>query len=68
MKKLIYATCSILPEENENVIEQFLKETNDAIDITIDARWGEKQKHGRQVLTGQSQMDGFFYAALKRKG
>ena len=65
--KLVYATCSVLPEENERVIEQFLTETNDAKEITIESRWGEKQKHGRQVLTGQNQMDGFYYAVFEKK-
>ena len=65
--KLVYATCSVLPEENESVIAEFLKETSDAQEITIDAHWGEKQKHGRQVLTGQNQMDGFYYAVFEKK-
>ncbi len=64
--KLVYATCSILSEENEQVIEKFLEETNDVSEFPIEARWGEKQNHGRQVLTGQNQMDGFYYVVLEK--
>ncbi len=47
--------------------EQFLKETNDASESPIEARWGEKQKHDRQVLTDQNRMDGFYYVVLENK-
>ncbi len=59
IKELIYATCPTLPEENFHVIKLFLKETDDAKEILIDVRWGEKQKHGRKISPDQNQMDGF---------
>lgn len=64
--KLLYATCSVLPEENEQVIEAFLKKTPDAKAIPIIADWGIIQQFGRQILPGQYNMDGFYYALLEK--
>jgi 16S rRNA (cytosine967-C5)-methyltransferase len=60
---LLYATCSILPEENHQQVTQFLARTADAkLDMTFtnDA----PDMPGRQILPGQKQMDGFYYARL----
>jgi len=53
---LLYATCSILKSENEAQVEQFLARTSDAKML---ADW-------QQILPGQNDMDGFFYAPLKK--
>lgn len=63
---LIYATCSVLPQENKEVIKQFLAANKDAQEIIIDAEWGVKTEFGRQVFAGQDQMDGFYYAKVKK--
>lgn len=63
---LVYATCSIFPAENQDVIAKFLADTDDAEEVPIDASWGILQHHGRQVLPGMEQMDGFYYAVLKK--
>lgn len=65
---LLYATCSILKEENEQQIASFLGRHPDATEVPIEADWGEKRPHGRQILTGQQQMDGFYYAKLRKAG
>ena len=65
---LLYATCSILKEENEQQIASFLARHPDAEEVTIEADWGEQRPHGRQILTGQQQMDGFYYAKLRKAG
>jgi 16S rRNA (cytosine967-C5)-methyltransferase len=59
---LIYATCSILPQENEQVIAEFLKHHPDAKIIPIDAAWGHKAHYGRYCLPPET--DGFYYAKL----
>jgi 16S rRNA (cytosine967-C5)-methyltransferase len=65
---LLYATCSILKQENEEQITVFLKNHTDAVELPITADWGIKTKCGRQVLTGDAGMDGFYYARLVKKG
>ena len=63
---LVYATCSILPDENENQIARFLDSCNDAQEQNIDVEWGRKVSHGRQILPGEHGMDGFYYACLRK--
>ena len=63
---MLYATCSILKQENEQQIDVFLNEHPDAIEIPIDAEWGFAVSHGRQILPGESAMDGFYYALIKK--
>ncbi len=64
---LVYVTCSILKKENSNLIEEFLTNNNDCLLKPIDAQWGKDTGYGRQILTGQDNMDGFFYACLEKK-
>ena len=65
--KLLYVTCSIFKNENENQIELFLQQQNDASEIMIDADWGVERPHGRQIFPGDNNMDGFYYALLEKK-
>ena len=65
--RLLYATCSILPRENVRQMEWFCEQQVDALAITIQADWGIQQSVGRQVLSGQSNMDGFYYALLQKQ-
>lgn len=62
--RLVYATCSILKAENAEVIEAFLSNQADASEAPIDAEWGRRLSHGRQILPGEEGMDGFYYAVL----
>jgi 16S rRNA (cytosine967-C5)-methyltransferase len=65
--KLLYATCSILPEENEKQIATFVEQTENAIIQTIEAKWGRALRYGRQIFPNESAMDGFYYALIKKK-
>jgi 16S rRNA (cytosine967-C5)-methyltransferase len=61
---LLYATCSVLKQENEHQIHNFLATHSDALELPIVADWGLATTHGRQILTGMAAMDGFYYARL----
>jgi 16S rRNA (cytosine967-C5)-methyltransferase len=65
---LLYATCSVLPDENDKQISNFLAAHPDAEEQQIDADWGHSCRHGRQILPGEDGMDGFFYAHLRHRG
>ncbi|MCP4334312.1 MAG: 16S rRNA (cytosine(967)-C(5))-methyltransferase RsmB [Gammaproteobacteria bacterium] len=65
--KMLYSTCSVFKDENEAQVAGFLGRHADAIEIILPrADWGEARPHGRQVLTGSDNMDGFYYALLSR--
>ncbi|WP_447529742.1 16S rRNA (cytosine(967)-C(5))-methyltransferase RsmB [Vreelandella sp. TE19] len=65
---LLYATCSVLPQENAQQIEAFISRTPDARATTpSDVAWGETSGHGRQLFSQQSSHDGFFYARLEKR-
>jgi 16S rRNA (cytosine967-C5)-methyltransferase len=63
----LYVTCSVLKEENEINMEKFLSTHRDAEEEKILAAWGTERPVGRQILPGMHQMDGFYYAKIKRK-
>lgn len=63
---LLYATCSILSEENSQQIASFVADHADAEEITIKANWGQACTYGRQILPGESNMDGFYYVCLTK--
>lgn len=65
--RLIYATCSILPEENSNQIASFIDRTPDACYQEIEAEWGLACNFGRQIFPGENTMDGFYYALMVKQ-
>jgi len=64
--KLLYATCSIFPQENSRIIERFLKQESSASYNNIEANWGIETGFGRQLFPQESGHDGFFYACLTK--
>lgn len=64
---LVYVTCSILKQENSELIKQFVDANRDCHLKQIDVDWGIETGYGRQILPGQENMDGFFYACLEKK-
>jgi 16S rRNA (cytosine967-C5)-methyltransferase len=64
--KLVYVTCSVMPEENAGRIAQFLAAHEDARVLPVAPGWGLEQEIGRQILPGAEGMDGFFYAIVQK--
>jgi 16S rRNA (cytosine967-C5)-methyltransferase len=71
--RLVYATCSLLPEENAQVIHDFLADEPDAQDLgwpkdVLQPAASISLDVGVQLLPGSdADHDGFYYACLGRK-
>lgn len=63
--RLLYVTCSVLRAENTQVVEAFLASETSARSRTLNVKWGIKDGPGRQILTGEAGMDGFYYSCLE---
>jgi 16S rRNA (cytosine967-C5)-methyltransferase len=63
---LLYATCSVLNEENSQVVSRFLSEQKDARLSNILGDWGESTDFGRQLLPSAQGSDGLFYSLLTK--
>ena len=77
---LLYCTCSLFQEENDNVVQQFLAQTEDAMHQPITAPLGQSTGYGWQLLPQPGvpedvaarpnpchQIDGFYYSLLSKK-
>lgn len=65
--KLLYVTCSVFQRENARQLGAFLQGRDDAAALPLAADWGLSAGPGRQVLTGEGGMDGFYYACLQKR-
>ncbi|MDN3653051.1 16S rRNA (cytosine(967)-C(5))-methyltransferase RsmB [Thalassotalea ponticola] len=63
---LLYATCSILPEENSKQIQRFVDNNQDAIWLDISRSTDTTLADDWQILPGEQSMDGFYYAKLQK--
>lgn len=66
--KLVYATCSVLNQENDAQIERFTNNHSGANPVELDTVWGFRTTYGRQTLPGYDDTDGFYYAMLEKTG
>ena len=70
--RLLYATCSTLAAENDDVVSQFLANQDDAVEDDVlpnnNIRDLMRRKAcGYQILPGTAGLDGFYYACLEKK-
>lgn len=69
--RLVYATCSILREENEDQVQKFL-EVNEGFELVPAAEWAEgvdfpeSEKGMVRLSPAKNNTDGFFMAVLKK--
>lgn len=63
---LLYATCSIMKHENQEIIASFLEHYTEAALIPIDLNIGQSTNFGHQFFPAQNGPDGFFYALLRK--
>ncbi|WP_262368416.1 16S rRNA (cytosine(967)-C(5))-methyltransferase RsmB [Marinomonas sp. IMCC 4694] len=70
---MLYVTCSLMPEENEQQIQRFLARQNDAQEILLNTlapelaiEWGTPVSHGRQLFPTLESHDGFYYCLLQK--
>src|ERR1019366_10199245 len=68
--RLIYATCSVLREENDAVVERFLRERPDFVVMPLKEIWGKARAAALgdetflRLLPHVHDTDGFFAAVL----
>ena len=56
----------MLRDENDAVVAGLLAQAADAQLAPIVANWGHATACGRQILPGEDDMDGFYYARLRK--
>lgn len=64
--KLVYSTCSVLPQENQQQINEFLLHHKDARHGEISIKNGLHLKYGHQLLPELNGPDGFYFCILEK--
>jgi 16S rRNA (cytosine967-C5)-methyltransferase len=64
--ELLYSTCSILPQENELVVSDFVNEREDLVVLPVDIAEGIALTIGRQLFPTIDGHDGFYIARLRK--
>lgn len=65
--RLVYATCSVLRAENDQVIAEHRRRHADAVAIRPRLPVGRRAGDGIQITPGERDMDGFFYSCLHKR-
>jgi 16S rRNA (cytosine967-C5)-methyltransferase len=65
--KLLYVTCSVLPSENDDILAAFHADRTDCAIVPLAVEWGRATGHGRQILSGENGMDGFYFGLLQKR-
>lgn len=64
---MVYTTCSILKQENEQQIMGFLAQHPEALEIEPITAPAKRRTVGYQRLPGDNELDGFYYACLQHR-
>ena len=64
---LLYCTCSILAEENDQVVESFLEAQADARPVGVQLPTGTATRLGWQMLPTEPATDGFYLAQIDKQ-
>jgi 16S rRNA (cytosine967-C5)-methyltransferase len=62
--RLLYATCSVLPQENDAIVGGFLDAENTAQSMILPQTVGESTTYGQQVIPSVLGGDGLYYSLL----
>jgi 16S rRNA (cytosine967-C5)-methyltransferase len=65
--RLVYITCSVLRAENEAVVSELLATHADAAAVGFTLPVGQAAAVGWQILPGDGDLDGMYYAVLQKK-
>jgi len=65
--RLVYATCSLLRAENEAIVAELLAAQGDAEIVPFELPAGQPAAVGWQILPGDGDLDGMYYAVLRKK-
>lgn len=64
---LLYTTCSVLPQENEQVAAHFVKNHHNAKVELINVNHALSLPYGKQLLPTENGSDGFYYVLFKKE-
>lgn len=64
--RLCYSTCTIIKEENDNIISKFLKENANFAIEKIKSPYCDEEKNAVELFPHIHNTDGFFVAAMKK--
>lgn len=64
--RLLYVTCSLLRAENEGVVGAFIAARDDATAVAFTLPVGQAAAVGWQILPGDGDLDGMYYAVVEK--
>jgi 16S rRNA (cytosine967-C5)-methyltransferase len=65
--RLVYITCSLLRAENEVIVNELLAAQADAQAVTFTLPAGQAASVGWQILPGDGDLDGMYYAVIEKQ-
>jgi 16S rRNA (cytosine967-C5)-methyltransferase len=71
--RLLYVTCSVLAAENDEVVARFMRRNPDAVEEQLLPDYNirdlmRRKARGFQILPGEQDLDGFYFACLDKSG